>query len=997
MLTVAILGLPEVHRDGVQLAVPVGKTTQLLVRLALDTGEVVRTDRLIDDLWPGETARNTLQAKVSKLRRALGDPALIIGSSVGYALAVDPRSIDALEVLRIAESVPALRQDPGTTVRVCAGALAMFRGDVLAGAGDGDWLAPHRARLAEARLSLIEEHLGARLSLGATGEVIGELEELVSAHPLREGLWTLLITALYRSGRQADALAAYRRVQQFLDDELGLDPGMQLRALEQQVLRQELPSAVAATASGNLPGLPATLIGRDSDLDAVGQLLGGHRLVTVTGPAGVGKTQLAIELGRSARPEGGAWLVRLENARSSAPVWQCVGEAFGMSTASESMVLDRLRGSQLLLILDNCEQLTGTLAGIAARLLSAGSGLRILATSQLPLGLDGELVYPLEPLTIGESITLFSQRAAQQRRSFSLDEGTAAVIEQVCRSLDGLPLAIELAAARVKALSVHEIARRLDDRFTLLSDPSSHRPPRQRALRAALAWSYDLLFPDDQRGLWALAVFPGGARLDAVEDVLAALGVPTALTIDVITRLVDRSLVAVDGGSGGAVRYRLLESVREFSLEQLLASGSADTAFGAHAAWFAAAADRCGHGVRGSDQTQHLALARTERANIDAALTWAHQHNPALGLRTANGFGWAWAVLGAGPEAAQRVRTAAMAADAPVADRAAGLLLTGWLEAASGNLDQATTDLEHGMALGDDSVRSVGRLYLAFVHTQQGRPADALGLLDGCRTEFQHTGHRWEEGASWLLSAWALIALGEIARGKDACDEALRLLRPLGDQWALNHAEGMLGGLAQGQQRYADAIVHLRHAAEATHRLGFAAAEAHHLATLGRAQEQNGEASAAIATFHQAIETAHTTGDARTAALASARLARALRLPDPAAARVAAKWSRDWYLAAGGGEGLLLAQYVLATLDTDPDHLTETIATARAAHDPEIELLALDALAYLLAARGDEAGARTTLAAADAVLPHARHLLADADLVDRARIWAHLKAAPSGR
>jgi predicted ATPase/DNA-binding SARP family transcriptional activator len=996
VLTVAVLGPPEVRRDGVRLAVPAGRTTQLLVRLAVDAGEVLRTDRLMDDLWPGETARNTLQAKVSKLRRALGDPGLIIGSGSGYRLAVDPRNVDALEVLRIAASVPALRQDPGTTARVCAGALALFRGDLLAGAGDGDWLAPHRARLAEARLSLTEEHLGARLALGAGRELVGELEELVTLHPLREGLWTLLITTLYRSGRQADALAAYRRVQQQLGDELGLDPGPELRALEQQILRQELPVSVAAEPLGNLTGLRLPLVGRGGDLDAVGQLLGEHRLVTVTGPAGVGKTQLAIEFGRDARPEGGTWLVRLENARSAGPVWQCVGEAFGLSAASESMVLDRLRGARLLLILDNCEQLTGTLAVVAARLLGAAAGLRILATSQLPLGLDGESVYPLEPLAIEDSITLFSRRASQQRRSFSLDEDTAAVIEQVCRSLDGLPLAIELAAARVKTLSVHEIARRLQDRFTLLSDPSRHRPPRQRALRAALTWSYDLLFPDDQRGLWALSVFPGGAPLAAAEDVLTALGVPTASTMDVIARLADRSLVAVGIGAGGVVRYRLLESVREFSLEQLLASGSAEAAFGAHAAWFAAAADRCRHGVRGPDQARHLALVRTERANIEAALTWAHEHDPLLGLRSATGFAWAWAILGAGPEAAARVRLATTAAGAPAAERAAGLLLTGWLEASSGHLNQATIDLEQGLALGPDSLRSLGRLYLAFVHTQQGRPGDALALLEGCRAEFQDRGQTWEEGASCLLTAWALIALGELSRGRSACDEALRLLRPLDDQWALNHAEGLLGGLAQGRQRYAEAIVHLRQAVGATHRLGFAAAEAHHLANLGRAQEQNGEAQAAIATFHQAIETAHACGDLRTAALARARLGRALRFADLAGARAAAQWSQHWYLAAGGGEGLLLAQYVLAALDGDRETLAATLAAARVAQDNEVEVLSLDALAWLRAERGDEAGARATLAEADAVLLRARHLLADVDRGDRVRTLALLEAAIQG-
>jgi tetratricopeptide (TPR) repeat protein len=299
------------------------------------------------------------------------------------------------------------------------------------------------------------------------------------------------------------------------------------------------------------------------------------------------------------------------------------------------------------------------------------------------------------------------------------------------------------------------------------------------------------------------------------------------------------------------------------------------------------------------------------------------------------------------------------------------------------------------MALGGDDQRSVGQLYLSFVRSQQGRPAEALDLLGRCRAVFQRRGLGWEEGASWLLSAWALIALGELARGKAACDEALRLLRPLGDQWALSHAEGMLGALAQGQQRYADATVHLGGAADATHRLGFAAAEAHHLANLGRAQEQNGDRVAAVATFAQAIEAAQAIGDLRTAALGNARLSRALRFVAPIAARAAAEWSQHWYGTTGGGEAFLLARYVLAALDGDPDQLTEVVATARETHDVEVEILALDALAQLRVERGDDAEARTILNEADAVMPGARHLLADSDRVDRVRAMSQLEPVGS--
>ena len=449
---------------------------------------------------------------------------------------------------------------------------------------------------------------------------------------------------------------------------------------------------------------------------------------------------------------------------------------------------------------------------------------------------------------------------------------------------------------------------------------SNRRPLRQRALRDAIAWSYDLLFPDDQRGLWALACFRGGAPLAATEAVTAVLGVPGAVTVDVLDRLADRSLVQVAVGADGAVRYHLLDSVREFSAEQADGAGVADLARSAHAAWFAGAAAQVGQDVRGPQQAERLSLVRTERANIDAALDWARRHDRLLALRIATGFAWAWAILGAGPDAAQRVRdcVAGAGTDAAAQDRATGLLLAGWLEATGGDLDVAEADLAAAISTGDADLGSIGRLYLAFVRSQQGRAHDALDLLKGCRRDFGRPGLEWELGASWLLTAWAQIALGDIEQGRAACERALHLLAPLGDQWALNHAEGLLGALAQAEHRFADATEHLRRAAAATNALGFAAAEAHHLANLGRAEQQAADARAAATTLQQSQEVARRAGDLRTAALAGVRLGRVLRaLGEPQPARAAVEQADTWYRAAGGGEGGVLAQYLLAVLDLD--------------------------------------------------------------------------------
>ena len=373
-------------------------------------------------------------------------------------------------------------------------------------------------------------------------------------------------------------------------------------------------------------------------------------------------------------------------------------------------------------------------------LLESAPGVHVLATSQVPLHVSGEAVLELAPLGLPDAIALFTDRATAQRpHAVGEDADSQRTVEEVCRALDGLPLAIELAAARTRVLPVHEIARRLDDRFALLRDPTRNLPARQTTLRAALTWSYDLLFPDDQRGLWAIASFTGGAPLPAVETVLTALQVPPDAGLDVVTRLVDRSLATAEFSPRGPVRYRLLDSIRALARERLHEAGMADVAAAAHAQWFADAADRAHAEARGPQQREHLDLARTERANIDAALSWCVTHDPALGVRIVLGFGWTWVMLGTGVEGAHRVRRALDCASPGAQERTGALILCGWFEASGGNLDQARTELEEAIALGDEAGAATARLHLAFIHTQGGRAVDALSVLDKCRPQLPAT------------------------------------------------------------------------------------------------------------------------------------------------------------------------------------------------------------------------------------------------------------------
>ena len=392
-------------------------------------------------------------------------------------------------------------------------------------------------------------------------------------------------------------------------------------------------------AAGNLPSLSAELVGREAEIAALCELLGEQRLVEIVGPGGIGKTAIAIATGRRLAAAGGVWLVRLEAATTADEVLDAVIAALGV-TGGEPALLERLKGAASVLILDNCEHVVDAAAALAVRLLDAAPGLRILCTSQARARRR-------------RRDRVRARAAGARRRRRALHAGRARrgeaagdAVHELCRSLDGLPLAIELAAARTKTLSIEEINRRLDDRFSVLSDPTSRRPQRRRALKATIGWSYELLFPDDQRGLWALATFAGGAPLAAVESVLEALDVPASAAIDVVGRLASRSLVIVDDDAG-RVRYRLLDSIRAFALDAMDEAGlTGRAARRARRLVRTGAGAVDATGVRSARQAEHLAFARAERANIDAALAWSAAHEPLLALRIANGFGWAWIVLG---------------------------------------------------------------------------------------------------------------------------------------------------------------------------------------------------------------------------------------------------------------------------------------------------------------------------------------------------------------
>jgi tetratricopeptide (TPR) repeat protein len=555
-------------------------------------------------------------------------------------------------------------------------------------------------------------------------------------------------------------------------------------------------------------------------------------------------------------------------------------------------------------------------------------------------------------------------------------------------------LAIELAAARTRTLSVQEIARRLDDRLSVLSDPTSRKPERRRALRATIRWSYELLFPDDKRGLWALATFTGGAPLAAVESVLEALDVPRASAIDVIGRLASRSLVIVDDGDAAAPRYRLLDSIRAFALEAMTDAGVTERGLDAHAAWFAAAAESSTSGVRSARQAEHLSFARTERSNIDAALVWSAARDPLRAVGIVNGFGWAWIVLG-DSRGAQRILAALDAAGdtAPVRDRAGALLLAAWIEASTGHLDLARQHVaaaaELADAIDDTDLRARCCYYLAYVVSHHGEWSHALELTARSRALYDELDRPWDQAANALFASRAAISAGDRARAAEARDRVQHWLRAVEDPWLHVRRDAMLGELARVERRFDDAVHDIGRAAETSGRLGFLQTEAYQVSSLGRAQCQAGDYATGAATLELAIDKAEAVGDVRLAALGRVHLGRVLRaLGRVAPARTALEAAAAWHREAGGGEQAALGECLLAALDAE-DHvagadqrLRAILDAARRSGDAPVEVFALDALARVAADAGNVAGARELCEAADRRMQTASHFISERDRTD---------------
>ncbi|MFI7005271.1 BTAD domain-containing putative transcriptional regulator [Streptomyces sp. NPDC050145] len=848
-----VLGPLGVWTDGgAEVRVPELKVRALLAHLLAHRGQRVSAERLVEALWGAKPPNNpaaALQNKVWQLRKVLeaaepGGRDLVMRRPAGYELLAAQDSLDSGRFQGLLDRARSAA-DPASRAGLLADALALWRGPAFADFADEDFVRAAAARLDEQRLTAVEEQAEARLALGQHAPVADELNDLVSRHPLRERARAVQVRALYGAGRQQEALRSLAELRARLAEELGIDPGPEITELQQSVLAQDpalhaprSPApALAHREPAAVPAQLTELIGRDEAVAELRALLGAHRLVTLTGPGGVGKTRLALATATHLAPDfpGGVHLAELAGLHTTEAIDENTTEPTDAAADGTTGVADVLRavfglrddtarpggapqplagriartlaGRPALLVLDNCEHVAAPATELAEQLLRAAPSLRVLATSQAPLGITGEVLEEVPPLPHPDSaeglsaadvrafaaVELFVARAQAAAPRFALDDSTLDSVVSVCRRLDGIPLALEMAATRVRALGVHALAARLDDRFSLLSVGSRGAPARQRTLRAVIDWSWGLLGAGERAVLRRLAVHTEGCTLAAAEELCAGQGVDRAEVLDLLARLVDGSLLQMNEGPADGPRYRLLESVGAYAAERLTESGEAADLRHAHRAYYRALAENAEPRLRGPAQRAWLRRLDAEHANLRSALDGAVAAGDAgCALRLVNSLARYWQLRGRYCEARRALTAALDAASAPgvsvepALSARATALLGGFRLLLGGTSDPAA---EYRAALrpydgvDDPHGRATAEWFLASQQYGVGDPCPSQELLSSALDAFRRLGDRWGTAAVLAGQAFHAQLRGDSDAVRRHGGRSLELFRELGDQW----------------------------------------------------------------------------------------------------------------------------------------------------------------------------------------------------------------------
>jgi predicted ATPase/DNA-binding SARP family transcriptional activator len=827
-----LLGALEVESAGRDLTPARWKQKLLLAALVLRANEVVATDELIEILWgsaPPASAPKALHGHVSALRKLLGAKT-IVTRRPGYLLSVEAGSVDA-ERFEVMVDAAREENDPARRRDQLGAALALFRGEPLVDFRYEPFAGVEAARLEAVRLNAIEQRIEAELELGGHHEVLAELERLVAEHPHEERLSAALMLALYRAGRQAQALEVFAEGRRRLVDELGLEPGPALLELERQILNHD-PALLAApreeAAVGrertNLPPQATELIGRERDLAELRRLLReGGRLWTLTGPAGAGKTRLAVAAAAGLRERfpGGTFFVPLAPVADSALVPAAIADAVGADRAQDGGSFETLEsslaGKSLLLVLDNFEHLLTAAPGVS-RLVAAVRDLAVLVTSREPLHVEGERVYPVPPLALpgrdelddvadSPAVKLFVERAQALRPEFELSGANAAAVAGICRRLDGLPLAIELAAARLPLFPPAALLGRLDERLKLLTSGGRDQPERHQTLRAAIDWSHRLL-SDSQRTLLArLSVFAGGWTLAAAEVVCVHDGD----LIDGLGSLVDKNLVRLERADDEP-RFTMLETIREYAAERLAAGPDADAVRRRHADFLTKLAREARGLARGPDEQRALDRVTAELDNVRAALRWTIDRGErARGLALAEALEPFWYRRTLWREGLSWLeQLLALPGEVPPDVRAGSLLTAGRLALELGDHERARPwyDEAERLAreLGDEERLAWALHGLGHGAWRDGDLDRARALLTESAERFAALGQHGPAGGRYTYLAALEQEAGDSGRARELLERSIEAYDRAGDRAGVAGSTAGLGDLELAAGRAPEAL-----------------------------------------------------------------------------------------------------------------------------------------------------------------------------------------------
>jgi predicted ATPase/DNA-binding SARP family transcriptional activator len=982
---VRFFGEFEVVEGGVPVPVHGAKQRALLALLALHRGKPVSADQLIDALWgDGQAANpvNALQAQIGQLRRTLGATA-IVTSDAGYALGIGPDDVDAARFEQLAARGRRLFEEGEMALASTAlgEALRLRRGEPLAEFAYAGFADAERAHLAELTLVAIETRVEADLVLGRHGELVGELEALCREYPVRERLWELLMLALYRAGRQAEALRAYTDARDRLAGELGIDPGPALRELQARILAQDpslgaagpagLQAVAAPMAAGNLRERLSSFVGRSAELEELSEAVRSSRLVTLIGPGGVGKTRLAVEAAAALRHEhrDGAWLVEFASVTEPDGVGPVVAGALGAAVAglvgppshdsTVELIVRFLAGRSLVVVFDNCEHVVGQAAALAETLAGTVPGLRLIATSREPLGVPGEVLVPVGPLARPAAVELFVDRARAVRPGFTADEHTRPVIDEICRRLDGLPLAVELAAARLRSLTVATLAERLDDRFRLLTGGARTALPRQQTLRAVVDWSYDLLFEEERRLFARLSVFVGGCDLDAVEAVCADEQVPAGEILDVLSRLVDKSLVATPD-AGRDARFSQLQTLWQYGRDRLGESGEADAMCARHGAYYRQMAEQAHEGLRGATGPMWRERLTAELGNLRAALDWFLARGDAdAALSLASEMAWLWFINSDFVEGARWLGDALGATGPRRPELAAtaqvwhGYYVCMAYSPAAGapECDAALAALRNS---DDQARRAEALLFCATVLMRALEFERSLGALSEAHDLLEPAVHGWLLAFHDWIVAENMMLLGQFDDAEPAARSAVERFEAQGEVWMSVGPRHILAGIAaaRGDLDGASAAYEaLLERSRAAGRRDFVMFSLQRLAAL---RARQGDDDAADGVYEEAI--ARSFNPLVSADLMVGQAAVARRLGDLTRARALLDAAGAYYRSVGhpaGQTGVLagLAWWALSAGNADEAMVfaADACQAAAASGDPAVQLLAETAVAAVRA------------------------------------------------